>query len=63
MVLKRIGQGLPEDRKDWKKFMVGWLEFNVRFQHKYGYIRDEAEIEKSWKSYTCFSGNSKRVNR
>jgi len=20
---------------------VGWLEFNVRFQHKYGYVRDE----------------------
>jgi len=20
---------------------VGWLEFNVPFQHKYGYIRDE----------------------
>jgi len=19
----------------------GWLEFNVHFQHKYGYIRDE----------------------
>jgi len=22
-------------------FTVGWLEFNVPFQHKYGYIRDE----------------------
>jgi len=22
--------------------MVGWLEFNVPLQHKYGYIRDEA---------------------
>jgi len=21
--------------------MVGWLEFNVPFQHRYGYIRDE----------------------
>jgi len=21
--------------------VVGWLEFNVPFQHKYGYIRDE----------------------
>ena len=21
---------------------VGWLEFNVAFQHKYGYIRDES---------------------
>ena len=20
---------------------VGWLEFNVPFQHKYGYIRDD----------------------
>ena len=24
-----------------RKMMVGWLEFNVPFQHKYGYIRDE----------------------
>jgi len=23
--------------------MVGWLEFNVPFQHKYGYIRDECD--------------------
>ena len=23
---------------------VGWLEFNVPFQHKYGYIRDEHRI-------------------
>jgi len=22
-------------------YIIGWLEFNVRFQHKYGYIRDE----------------------
>jgi len=22
-------------------FPKGWLEFNVPFQHKYGYIRDE----------------------
>ena len=21
--------------------MVGWLEFSVCFQHKYGYVRDE----------------------
>jgi len=29
---------------------VGWLEFNVPFQHKYGYIRDEglrAEMQHS----------------
>jgi len=25
--------------------MVGWLEFNVPFQHKYGYIRDESGRE------------------
>jgi len=24
--------------------LVGWLEFNVPFQHKYGYIRDEAMV-------------------
>jgi len=23
------------------KQLVGWLEFSVPFQHKYGYIRDE----------------------
>jgi len=23
----------------------GWLEFNIPFQHKYGYIRDEGEFE------------------
>ena len=22
-------------------YLVGWLEFNVPFQHKYGYIRDK----------------------
>jgi len=22
-------------------WLVGWLEFNVPFQHKYGYIRDD----------------------
>jgi len=31
------------------------LEFNVPFQHKYGYIRDEACIEERRKSTTCFS--------
>jgi len=24
--------------------LVGWLEFNVPFQHKYDYIRDEQEV-------------------
>jgi len=24
---------------------VGWLEFNVPFQHKYGYIRDEITLQ------------------
>jgi len=23
------------------KRKVGWFEFNIPFQHKYGYIRDE----------------------
>jgi len=22
-------------------WLVGWLEFNIPFQHKYGYFRDE----------------------
>jgi len=25
-------------------WLVGWLEFNVPFQHKYGYIRDEGTL-------------------
>jgi len=29
--------------------VVGWLEFNVPFQHKYGYIRDENRVVA-----TCF---------
>jgi len=28
----------------WVAIIIGWLEFNVPFQHKYGYIRDEAVI-------------------
>jgi len=24
---------------------VGWLQFNVLFQHKYGYIRDDANLK------------------
>jgi len=24
--------------------MVGWLKFNVPFQHKYGYIRDDHSL-------------------
>jgi len=24
--------------------LVGWLEFNVPFQHKYGYIRDKHRL-------------------
>jgi len=26
------------------KHSIGWLVFNVHFQHKYGYIRDEARL-------------------
>jgi len=29
---------------------VGWLEFSLPFQHKYGYIRDEGSH-----SFTCHS--------
>jgi len=28
--------------------MVGWLEFNVPFQHKYGYIGDESSGMESY---------------
>ena len=30
--------------------VVGWLEFNVPFQHKYGYIRDDAGSVHGWLS-------------
>jgi len=29
-------------------WLVGWLEFNVPFQHKYGYIRDESSGVESY---------------
>jgi len=28
--------------------LVGWLEFNIPFQHKYGYIRHERSGVKSY---------------
>jgi len=28
--------------------VVGWLEFNVPFQHKYGYIRDKSSGVESY---------------
>jgi len=33
------------------------LEFNVPFQHKYGYIRDEQHAQKFDKDLTCGSGD------
>jgi len=33
--------------------LVGWLEFNVPFQHKYGYIRDETVDENDGKNPDC----------
>ena len=32
---------MRQNRRDQDKMSEGWLEFNVLFQHKYGYIRDE----------------------
>jgi len=28
----------------WLVPLVAWLEFNIPFQHKYGYIRDEGKL-------------------
>ena len=28
--------------------LVGWLEFNVPFQHKYGYTRDDLTLVSHW---------------
>jgi len=40
---------------------VGWLEFNVRFQHKYGYIKDEiALMEEREKSNILKLSNARR---
>jgi len=37
-----FGEGWQWADEQMNKFwLVGWLEFNVPFQHKYGYIRDE----------------------
>ena len=27
---------------------IGWLEFNVPFQHKYGYTRDDSDAVDQW---------------
>jgi len=35
--------------------MVGWLEFKVPFQHKYGYIRDERSGVESYPLTQCKS--------
>ena len=46
------------------QYVVGWLEFNVPFQHKYGYIRDEYEYlqklitcEQTWCMHNCYVTN------
>jgi len=34
------------------------LEFNVPFQHKYGYIRDEyLQVDTNWKAYVTYDFN------
>jgi len=32
---------LSDARWSHEGWLVGWLDFNVPYQHKYGYIRDE----------------------
>jgi len=34
---------------NFKNLKVGWLEFNVPFQHKYGYIREERSGVVGWR--------------
>jgi len=34
-------QKVPKRHHSTVFMLVGWLKFNVPFQHKYGYIRDE----------------------
>jgi len=42
---------MRQNRRDQDKmsegWLVRWLEFNVPFQHKYGYIRDE-DVRSMW---------------
>jgi len=38
--------------------LVGWLEFNVHFQHKYGYIRDERPGVESYPLTQCRKANN-----
>jgi len=33
--------------------LIGWLEFNVPFQHKYGYIRDDLIIDILTENWYC----------
>jgi len=35
------------------QWFVGWLEFNVPFQHKYGHIRDETVPMAYWTKLWC----------
>jgi len=41
-------------------WLVGWSEFNVPFQHKYGYIRDERPAVKSYPLTQRRKGGKKR---
>ena len=41
------GKRMGDRYLDRMTLKVGWLEFNVSFQHKYGYIRDENDLD-SW---------------
>jgi len=38
--LRAVGHNVGSTTINW---LVGWLEFNAPFQHKYGYIRDEQQ--------------------
>jgi len=43
--------------------MVGWFEFNVPFQHKYGYTRDEVIINKRIGSNKRLADGSQRKQK
>jgi len=40
---------------------VGWLEFNVPFQHKYGYIRDEQTTGQKYNGLPYSIGRPKKT--
>ena len=46
--IKKLIAAINTTFKNLIVWLVGWLEFNIPFQHKYGYIRDERSRTESY---------------